>query len=271
MKQALRTILNLLSYLFANELGQKILQKTLTLNTYLMGVGSGSGVNESGEKVIFKKLLQIKKNDLIVFDVGANQGQFLNMAFNNLKERSVELHSFEPSKYTFDVLKSNKPKGANVLLNNFGLGKEENTLTLHYDDFASGLASLTKRELEFKGISFEKTEQVQIKKLDEYCNKTNISEIDLLKIDVEGHEMDVLLGSRSFLEEKKIKLISFEFGGCNIDTRTYFKDFYYFLSDLGYTTYRITPTGYCQKIDKYEELLEQFRTTNYLTVLENKG
>ena len=50
--------------------------------------------------------------------------------------------------------------------------------------------------------------------------------IDFFKIDVEGHEMDVLKGIGDKISN--IKLIQFEFGGCNIDTRCFFQDFWYF-------------------------------------------
>ena len=52
--------------------------------------------------------------------------------------------------------------------------------------------------------------------------KNKFSKIDLLKLDVEGHEL-YLLSAKKFIS--KISVIQFEFGGCNIDTRTYFRDF----------------------------------------------
>ena len=69
-------------------------------------------------------------------------------------------------------------------------------------------------------MNFE--EQVSLIRFDEYWkNKDQL--IDYVKIDVEGHELDVLEGFGDLIN--KIKLIQFEFGGCNIDTRTFFKIF----------------------------------------------
>ena len=60
-------------------------------------------------------------------------------------------------------------------------------------------------------------------------------------------------------------MVTFEFGGCNIDTRTYFQDFWYFFREHGmHRVYRITPTGLLVPILGYREELEQFRTTNFL-------
>jgi len=61
-------------------------------------------------------------------------------------------------------------------------------------------------------------------------------------------------------------MISFEFGGCNIDTRTFLRDFYYLLNEFGFLIYRITPSGYFYLLDNYSEKLELFRTTNFLGI-----
>jgi len=59
------------------------------------------------------------------------------------------------------------------------------------------------------------------------------------------------------------KVIQFEFGGCNIDTRTFFQDFWYLLTKYGFSFYRIAPKGVFKQ-DSYNENLETFTTTNYL-------
>jgi hypothetical protein len=59
-------------------------------------------------------------------------------------------------------------------------------------------------------------------------------------------------------------MIQFEFGGCNIDSRTYFKDFYELLS-LKYRLFRLTVDGMVP-IDRYHERHEQFTTTNFIAI-----
>ncbi len=61
-------------------------------------------------------------------------------------------------------------------------------------------------------------------------------------------------------------MATFEFGGCNIDTRTYFQDFYYFFEDVGMRVLRITPSGFLTPIDSYKEVYEQFTTTNFVAL-----
>ncbi len=88
----------------------------------------------------------------------------------------------------------------------------------------------------------------------------------MFKIDVEGHELKVLEGVGSLIN--KIKVIQFEFGGCNIDTKTYFRDFWYFFKERNFDIYRITPLG-PMKITQYKECYERFETTNYFCVNTN--
>jgi len=64
------------------------------------------------------------------------------------------------------------------------------------------------------------------------------------------------------LHSGSIDFIQFEFGGCNIDSRTYFQDFYYLLKD-NYKIYRIVKDG-IYPINQYREMYEAFITTNYL-------
>ena len=80
-------------------------------------------------------------------------------------------------------------------------------------------------------------------------------------MDIEGHELDALRGFGEAL--KHIDVIQFEFGGCNIDTRTFFQDFWYFFQKEGFEIYRITPFDLV-KIESYQESEEYFVTTNYL-------
>ena len=162
-------------------------------------------------------------------------------------------------------LTKNKYKD-NITLNNIGLGCDNEDLTLYYDVQGSGLASLTKRKLDHFNIDFNESEIVKIKTLDSYCSDNKINHIHLLKIDVEGHELDVLAGANKMFLNNSIDMVTFEFGGCNIDTRTFFQEFWYFFTKNDMDIYRITPSGYLYKLEQYKEIIEQYRTTNFIAI-----
>jgi hypothetical protein len=113
----------------------------------------------------------------------------------------------------------------------------------------------------------EYTEKVSIDTIDFFCVKNEIKRIDYLKLDIEGHEYKALLGAKRMLAEKRITFIQFEFGECNIDSRTFFRDFYNLLND-NYNFYRIVSNG-ITRINEYTTDLETFATINYLAEMKH--
>jgi FkbM family methyltransferase len=252
-------------FITGNKIAQKYIARRIRKSQILAGIGSGGNVENSGEKSILKKLASLKQDNYCLFDVGANKGDFTKLIIDYFNNDNVEVHSFEPSKATFELL-SNNIHSKKVILNNKGLGKEAGTFPFYTNFPGSGTASLTKRDLDYLGVDFDYSEDVSIDTVDNYCLNKHIVEIDLLKLDVEGHELDVLQGSKGMLNNNTIKMISFEFGGCNIDTRTFLRDFYYLLNEFDFSLYRITPSGYFYPLNNYSEKLEQFRTTNFVGI-----
>jgi len=210
--------------------GQMLLDKVVLWAQYHQGVGCGGDVASSGEAAIFAKLKERSESiqTLCMFDVGANKGQFLTLAQTCLSGREFAIHSFEPGRKTYEQLCENARRYGNVTLNNYGFGREPGYLELFYDTAGSGLASLTKRRLDHIGVHMDGSEKVKISTIDDYCSVNHIDRINLLKIDVEGHELDVLNGANKMFSESAIDMVTFEFGGCNIDTRTFMQDFFYF-------------------------------------------
>jgi len=246
---------------------QNLLEKNVQKSQYLMGIGSGGGgVFSSGERAIFRLLKQRCKPPYCIFDVGSNKGQFLKLILDSIPLADCAIHCFEPGRETFKILGESSRKDQRIKLNNLGISKEKGEMSLHYDRVGSTLASLTKRKLDHFGIDFSKTEKVEINTLDDYCAENAIGHIDLLKIDIEGHELDALQGAKKLFEAKAIAIVTFEFGGCNIDTRTFFQDFWYFFRERDFKIFRITPSGYLAPIESYQEILEQFRTINFIAV-----
>lgn len=257
----------------ANIRAQRMLQQTIDWLNFFTGVGCGGNPYSSGESSLTRLLAgdpDSPKSASCIFDVGANYGGFINMVMSNHGDNNFFIHAFEPGQAAFQILVENTEHIECLKLNNFGLGAAPGEKTLYYSAPGSGLASLTKRRLDHfrkQAIEHENpgSESVKIETLDNYCKSHNIDMIDLLKIDVEGHELDVLLGASEMLSAGKIRYLTFEFGGCNIDTRIFFQDYWYFFKRFPTAEiFRITPSGYLLPIRKYLETHEQFRCSNFL-------
>ena len=236
---------------------------------YLMGIGAGTSTASSGEQVLVRVLKErAAQIPLCIFDVGANKGDFVRMLETALQV-PFRVFAFEPGAHTFTLLQAAVREFDNVTLENAGLGQAPGTATLYSDHAGSGLASLSKRRLDHFGIDMAQTESVRLDSVDAYCARCGIERIDLLKLDVEGHELDVLQGAVRMFQERRIRMVTFEFGGCNIDTRTFLQDFWYFFSANGMRQmFRLTPAGALVPLPRYRERDEQFRTTNFMVLMD---
>jgi FkbM family methyltransferase len=263
---------NLAVRLSGFETAQNFILRSVEELQALAGVGSGAQPATSGESSVARLLRkqQASERPAVIFDVGANDGGFATMICDELKERPFSMHCFEPGRAAFLRLSDKFGGRRDFQLNHFGLGAECGEKILYYGVEGSPLASLTERRLDHfrrRGDEVMKaaSEVVDIVTLDSYLGRSGIKEIDLLKIDVEGHELDVLHGAREALGRGAIGSLVFEFGGCNIDSRTFFQDYWYFFAQFpSAKIFRLTPSGYLLRIWKYRESLEVFRAANYL-------
>jgi len=200
-----------------------------------------------------------------IFDVGANIGDWAALALNI--NPSLKLHCFEPSRETYQRLLA-RGWPPDVILNNFGLGSAQEHRTLYLFDDAAGINSLYKREGLEDGwglIPQQRTETIWLDTVDHYCQEHEIAEVDYLKIDVEGHELEVLKGASTMLTRGKINVIQFEYGGCNIDARVFLKDIFDFFTPFAYTHYKIFPRE-LRRVDRYDQRLENFQYQNWVAL-----
>jgi FkbM family methyltransferase len=262
-------MLKTLVRLYGNPTGQRFLERIVRKAHRYMGVGSGETVSESGEAGVLRKLRTLKTPPYCIFDVGSNKGQYLDLVLSVLAEEDFHIHCFEPSPHVFGTLSDRARRDPRVTANNFGLGKRKGQFSLFFSEEDSG-GSLSRRQLDSFGIFFNHSEKVAIDTVDNYCADHGVEYIHLLKADIEGHELDLLRGARRMFEKRAIGMATFEFGGCNMDTRTYYKDFFYFFKEMGMDVYRITPAGYLHPLPDYREIDEQYRTTNFVAVDNRK-
>ena len=191
------------------------------LETYAASMqGKGWGAASISSEV--QSCISLVNGEPNVFvDIGGNKGLYTEAVLK--KFPGTECHIFEPSSANIQILNSKFGSLSNVTVNGKALSNKEDTLTLYSNKPGSGLASLTKRNIDHVNIKMDLEETVDVIRFDDYWKG---GDIDYIKIDVEGHELDVLDGFGSLIS--KTKMIQFEFGGCNIDTKTHYRDFWYY-------------------------------------------
>lgn len=198
-----------------------------------------------------------------VFDVGANIGDWTALALEINPQ--LKIHCFELSSVTFQRLQA---RGGGTICNNFGLSSAPGEMTLWVFADGAGINSLYKRQGLEDGYGLaeqQRKETVRLDTLDAYCQRAGVQMIDLMKVDVEGHELEVFKGAAGMLAKAKIKRIQFEFGGCNIDSRVLLKDLFDFFSPYHYALSKIYPQE-LRHIPRYDQRLENFQYQNWVAV-----
>lgn len=154
---------------------------------------------------------------MTIVDVGANYGQFTLLAARLVGDDG-QVHAFEPTSYSFRRLSENvhylNGLGQRVHLNPTAVG-DQNGHAVLYEFPPGGTAtwnSLSSHTMHTQGraVTPSQTENVAVVTLDKYCLDHKIEQIDLLKIDVEGFEVEVLKGCQRLIQEKRIHRVIFE-------------------------------------------------------------
>ncbi len=235
----------------------KISKQIERISAYLQGKGYGTATIR--EEVNLVQLILGTSPQLAV-DIGGNIGEYT--AELRKKNPNCEIHTFEPSATNIEKLKARFIDDKKIKLIPYAVSNISGSATLFSNELGSGLASLTKRKLDHFNIDFNFTESINTLRFEDYwTEQLNQQTIDIVKIDIEGHELTALDGFGKALQATTV--FQFEFGGCNIDSRTYFQDFWYFFKENDFEIYRITPIG-LEQIKKYSESDEFFSTTNYI-------
>lgn len=220
-------------------------------------------IHQNGEALLMKYCL---KEGAIVFDVGANRGDWSLCALQ--MQPSIRLWAFEPLPSIHSQLQKNLDAYANATVFSFAMDQTEASLSFFYYPNSSEFSGFYDREILKKDLIPQKL-TVPTTSLDRFCEKEQIAYIDFLKIDTEGAEWRVLQGARHLIQDQKIEMIQFEYGGTYIDAKITLEQIAHFLSDNQYLLFRIVPDGLLH-IEKWQSGMENYRYSNFLAVKQTK-
>jgi FkbM family methyltransferase len=199
----------------------------LTLRAYLEGL----------DPAIVKTLETYLKPGMVVVDVGANTGLY-TLLFSLLVGSKGKVYAFEPVPSLAKRIEENvRLNGAtNVDVFNVAAGCRTGSTKLYLSKGGGdGWASLY--EWRYAG---DKHIDVDVVALDEWVRQYNVDRVDLLKIDVEGAELDVYLGAQNLFKRGTIQAAIVEF---NEETRegarTSADDIRNAIAHHGYKWYRL--------------------------------
>jgi FkbM family methyltransferase len=252
------------AYRALTTLPQPLLEKLEQGTRLAMGKGSGSASLVEEVSAALSLVPLTRREGIVALDVGANVGGWAAALLD--AEPSANVFCFEPGNDAFCELAARFVDAPNVQCVQLAVAERSGTAQLWADRPGSGLASLSHRKLDHFGIDFSLSQDVTVTTLDDWCQEQNVKP-DLIKLDIEGHELSALSAGTQVLTQACV--VQFEFGGCNIDSRTYFQDFFYFFQDIGFSLFRLGPRGLIP-IPRYKEADEAFVTTNFFALSKHQ-
>jgi FkbM family methyltransferase len=183
----------------------------------------------TGERRFLSRFAKLKA-DPVVLDVGANVGDYSRL----VRELSpaARIIAFEPHPISFGKL-SETCREIRAEAHPIGLGDRPAQLDIfdYAENDGSQHASLYRTVIEQIHSKPATRTLVAIETLDEVVGKIGIDQIELLKVDTEGHELAVFKGAERLLAAQRIAVIQFEFNEMNAVSRSFFHDFREILSN----------------------------------------
>lgn len=250
------------SLLYGRLALQPVFEKMLTISVGGMNLGNVD-LHGNGEAWLLSRLARYQATP-VIFDVGANIGEYA-LAALAAGSWQPSIHCFEPSSAAFVKLAERLGSHRSVTLNNIGLSSTDGAAgVLHCNTPGGSGSSLIAKDLPDGHYAYPLQEKVSLRTLDAYVTDHGVSRVDLLKIDVEGLELEVLRGASAAIDAGVIDRIQFEFGEGSVTAGTNFRDFYELLNP-NFMLSRLVKDG-LRPISRYSVMLEQYATGNYVAI-----
>jgi len=170
------------------------------------GTTLGSDIVSNGiqEYSLIKWCEQFLTSQGIFVDVGAHMGTYSIL----LQKKCKEVYTFEPQRSTFDCLSIGicVNNGFNIKSHNIALGSKHRSGTLYHTSEDGYYSTLRPKILHNLGLPIMREEVVTVETLDSF----GLKNVDFLKIDAQGSELEVIKGALITLASSNFPPFIFE-------------------------------------------------------------
>jgi len=216
------------------------------------------------EHTAIDNLLPLFSASPVIFDVGSNKGEWSDILMAGLDE--CEVHFFEPNEMLLTYTKVKYDRLKNISYNNVAAYRSDN-VELDFYFFTNennGLSSIYHNEKwDYLPMQFGKVKSLT---LDTYCKNKNINSIDIIKIDVEGAEVDVLFGMTELLKDSKVKFVQVEYSPHYQVSGKSFVEVIGMVNGFGYSVYSFDGDAY--QLQTKNNFVEDYRLENFIITKE---
>jgi FkbM family methyltransferase len=211
--------------------GPQALFKSL-VNTLLAASGNWRICSATPRgRFFFSDIKRFMVPQATVFDVGANRGQWCGEFLANFPT-AEKVFCFEPMPTEFEHLLINSRQDSRINCYTYALSSA-NSQSLLYQGVHPTTNSLSR---EWAG---QPSFAVELITLDDFCARLNVERIHLLKIDTEGHDLEVLKGAHQLLKQRRVDFVLTEVAFTAASRLALFDQIRAYLEDYGYLLFGV--------------------------------
>ena len=155
----------------------------------------------------------------VIYDIGANVGTWTLLA--KALFPTAEVHAFEPLSRLAEQFAVRTANVSGVIRHGVALGASASSQPMKIADVvdASSLLAMTEMSTRHFHVRPESEETVTVERLDEYVNRLSMPLPNLVKLDIQGYELEALRGAERCLEAanavlSEVSFVEFYRGQC---------------------------------------------------------
>jgi FkbM family methyltransferase len=207
-----------------------------------------------------------KQRNLIIFDVGANVGDWSTAVLEQLEEHDLDkdalLFSFEPVPTTAEELRRNLHGNHHCLhIEELALSAASGTAEIYLAGPMAGTNSLYCHS----ALVTQDSVKIDLVSAADFCGSRGIPHVHLLKCDTEGHDMEVIRGALPLLIDERISVLQFEYNHCWVFSRSFLRDVFLAIDSLPYKVAKLQ-ANHVLVFEKWHPELDKFFEGNYALI-----
>ena len=195
-----------------------------------------------------------------VIDIGANVG-LTAKAFAKAVGIEGSVHAIEPEYSNFKYLCTNTLQYPQVIPHRLAISNKDETRKLKLNPVSGTGNSLY-------GVKTGKTQNVSCVSFESFCKQEEITQVDWIKIDVEGAELDVIRGMGLFCEKFPQCRMLVELCPANLDRAcTSPEELINQIKGLGYTVEALIEDGASYAIQEIKDISQTLGSKSYINLI----
>ena len=199
---------------------------------------------------------------LVVWDVGGNIGDYTQAVLSRSARagRAATIAVFEPAPAAVERLRDRFKTAPQVTVFPLALSSEPGTMQFEMHGETTGTSTLQRT-----GAKNATVIDVTVDTAANVAEQIDVSRIDLMKIDAEGHDLEVIRGALPLLQANRIGVVQFEYNFRWLFGKHLLKEAFEIADATGYRLGMVQP-GRIVFFEEWQVENERFFEANYVLV-----